>query len=410
MTRQPAPRSPRTGPAHPRAATAPVLALALALALALSSAPGGTVPAAGQAPAPARFLDGAPDRDASVRLAVFNPEVFNIRCLEALRANGALTVPGLKVVGVYHERQTDDFAESRRYVEAKRLDWFEFHAVGAEISAPALFRKNACTPEFEAVVAKTDGVIFFGGPDIPPAVFGERTHLLTEITDPFRHLFEVSAVFHLLGGFQDETFVPLLDGRPGFPVLGICLGHQTLNVGTGGTLVQDIWAETYGTATVEEAIALGPEAWHTNPYRRLFPLDSLMGVNYHTLQLGDESLFVKAMGFKSADHPRIRSSHHQAVEKLGKGLIASASSRDGRVVEAVQHRTYPNVLGLQFHPEHFLHFDAEPRFRMKPGDPPTSLLAVLEGAPPSAAFNKAVWTWLSDRLAESHDRPARPGA
>ncbi len=389
MTRIPAPR-----PARARIA-------ALAFALALAAA----VPLVCQAPPAAdRYFDGAAERDGSVRLAVFNPEVFNIRCLEALRANGALDVPDLTVVGVYHERQTDDFAESRRYVEARRLDWFKFHAVAAEIGEPALFRKNACTPEFETIVRKADGVIFFGGPDIPPQVFGEKTHLLTEISDPYRHLFEVSAVFHLLGGFQDETFVPLLDARPGFPVLGICLGHQTLNVGTGGTLVQDIWAETYATETVEAAIALGPEQWHTNPYRRIFPLDNLMGVSYHTLQLGDDSLFVKAMGFKSADHPRIRSSHHQAVEKLGKGLVATASSRDGRVVEAVEHRKYPNVLGVQFHPEHYLHFDAEPRFRMKPGDAPTSLRAVLEAAPPSAAFNKAIWTWLSSRLAESHGR------
>lgn len=389
MTRIPAPRPARAG----------IAALAFALALAAA------VPLVCQAPPAAdRFFDGAAERDGSVRLAVFNPEVFNIRCLEALRANGALDVPGLTVVGVYHERQADDFAESRRYVEARRLDWFKFHAVAAEIGEPSLFRKNACTPEFETIVRKADGVIFFGGPDIPPQVFGEKTHLLTEISDPTRHLFEVSAVFHLLGGFQDETFVPLLDARPGFPVLGICLGHQTLNVGTGGTLVQDIWAETYATATVEAAIALGPEQWHTNPYRRIFPLDNLLGVSYHTLQLGDESLFVKAMGFKSADHPRIRSSHHQAVEKLGKGLVATASSRDGRVVEAVEHRKYPNVLGVQFHPEHYLHFDAEPRFRMKPGDAPTSLRAVLEAAPPSAAFNRAIWAWLSGRLAESHGR------
>jgi putative glutamine amidotransferase len=381
-------RSPRIGIA--------VLALALALAAA--------VPLACQAPAPDRYLDGPADRDGSVRLVVFNPETFNIRCLVALRKNGAIDIPGLTVVGVYHERQRDDFADSRRYVEENGLDWFKFHVVSAEISEPVLFKKNGCAPEFERIVEKADGVIFFGGPDIPPSVFGEKTLLLTEISDPYRHLFEVSAVFHLLGGSQDETFAPLLDKRPGFPVMGICLGHQTLNVGTGGTLVQDVWTEAYGKTTVEEAIALGPEQWHTNPYRRLFPLDNLMGVNYHTLQLGDNSLFVKAMGFKSADHPRIRSSHHQAVEKLGKGLVAVASSRDGRVVEAVEHKKYPNVLGVQFHPEHYLHFDAEPRFRQKPGDAPTSLLAVLEGTPPSAEFNKKIWSWFAGKLVESHGR------
>ncbi len=372
----------------------------LALALVLSTA----LPLACQTPTPDRFLDGAPARDGSVRLVIFNPEVFNIRALATLRKNGVIDIPGLTVIGVYHVKQTTNFADSRKYVQENGLDWFKFHEVSAEISEPVLFRKNACTPEYEQIVKKADGVIFFGGPDIPGSVFGEKTNLLTEITDPYRHFFEASAVFHLLGGFQDEKYVPLLDTRPGYPVLGICLGHQTLNVGTGGTLIQDIWSELYAKTTVEDVIALGPEQWHNNPYPRLFPLDNLLGANYHSLQLGNGSLFVKAMGFQPSDHPRIRSSHHQAIKSLGKGLVAVASSRDGRVVEAVEHKKYPNVLGIQFHPEHPLLFDAEPRVRQKPGDVPTSFLAILEGTPPSVEFNKAIWRWFAGKLVESHGK------
>jgi putative glutamine amidotransferase len=372
----------------------------LAVALALSAA----VPLACQTPSAERYLDGAPERDGNVRLVIFNPETFNIRALATLRKNGVIDIPNLTVVGVYHQRQTGNFAESRKYVEENKLDWFKFHAIGAEISEPVLFKKNACTPEFEQIVKKADGVIFFGGPDIPPSVFGEKTLLLTDISDPYRHFLEASAVFHFLGGSQDDRFKPLLDGRPGFPVLGICLGFQTLNVGTGGTLIQDIWTEAYGKTTVEDVIALGPEQWHNNPYRILFPLDKLYGYNFHSLQLGDNGLFVKAMGFKSSDHPRILSSHHQALEKMGKGLVAIASSRDGRIVEAVEHKTFPNVLGIQFHPEHPLLFDAEPRQRQKPGDAPTSFLAILEGTPPSVEFNKGIWRWFAARLVESHGK------
>ena len=386
MSRNPAPKSRRF----------PVLALAVVLAFAVA------FPLAAQTPE--RYLDGAPDRDGSVRLVIFNPETFNIRCLATLRKNGVLDVPGLTVVGVYHVKQTANFAESRKYVAENGLDWFKFHEVSADISEPVLFKKNACSPEYEQIVKKADGVIFFGGPDFPASVFGEKTNLLTKIEDPYRHYFEVSAVFHLLGGFQDEKFIPLLEVRPGFAVLGICLGHQTLNIGTGGTLVQDIWSELYGKATVEDVLALGPEQWHNNPYRLLFPLDKLIGVNYHTLQLGNGSVFVKAMGFQPSDHPRIRSSHHQAVEKMGKGLVAVASSRDGKVIEALEHKKYPNVLGVQFHPEHYLHFDAEPRFRQKPGDVPTSLLAILEETPPSTEFNRKIWGWFAGKLVESHGR------
>jgi putative glutamine amidotransferase len=374
----------------------------LVTALVLSAAS----PLAAQTPAAAldRYLDGAPDKDAAVRLSVFNPEVFNIRALAALRKNGVFDIPGLTVVGVYHERQTGNFAESRKYAAENGLDWLKFHVVTAEIGEPVLFKTNACTPEFEKIVRKTDGVIFFGGPDIPPSVFGEKTLLLTNISDPYRHFLEASAVFHLLGGSQDEKFVPLLDGRTDFAVLGICLGFQTLNVGTGGTLVQDIWTEAYGKTTAEDVIALGPEQWHNNPYRFLFPLDKLIGYNFHSLQLGDNGLFVKAMGFRSADHPRILSSHHQALERMGRGLVAIASSRDGRIVEAVEHKKYPGVLGVQFHPEHPLLFDAEPRHRQKPGDAPTSFLAILEGTPPSLEFNKGIWAWFGAKLAASHGK------
>jgi putative glutamine amidotransferase len=380
----------------------PVRKAALIFALVLFA----VAPLVGQTPAPApdRYLDTAADKDGAVRLVIFNPEVFNLRALSTLRKNGAFDAPDLVVIGVYHERQTGNFAESRKYAEENGLGWLKFHVVRAEISEPVLFKTNACSPEFEQIVRKADGVIFFGGPDIPPSVFGEKTLLLTDITDPYRHYLEASAVFHLLGGSQDPKFVPLLAARPDFAVLGICLGFQTLNVGTGGTLVQDVWTEVYGQTTAEDVISLGPEQWHNNPYRVLFPLDKLIGYNFHSLQLGNNGLFVKAMGFEPSDHPRILSSHHQALEKMGQGLVAIASSRDGRVVEAVEHKTFKSVLGIQFHPEHPLLFDAEPRHRQKPGDAPTSFRAILEGTPPSLEFNRKIWGWFAERLVASHGK------
>lgn len=359
-------------------------------------------------PAPAQTSDRALDQlsvtDGNVHLVIFNPELFNIRALATLRKNGTFNIPNLTVIGVYHVKQIGKFEESRKYVADNGLDWFKFHEVTAEISEPVLFRENACTPEFAEIVKKADGVIFFGGPDIPASVYKKKTSLLTSIEDPARHDLEVSAVFHLLGGSQDDAFKALLDSRPRFPVLGICLGFQTMNVGTGGTLTQDIWTEVYGKTTVEDVIALGPEQWHNNPYRLLFPLDKLMSYNFHSLELGEKGLFCSAMGFKKTDHPRILSSHHQAVEKLGKDLVPIATSRDGRIIEAVTHKRYPGVLGVQFHPEHPLLFDAEPRHRQKPGDPLTSYRAILEGTPPSLAFNKAIWKWFAARLVESHGK------
>ncbi|HSA96233.1 MAG TPA: gamma-glutamyl-gamma-aminobutyrate hydrolase family protein [Acidobacteriota bacterium] len=381
-----------------------VIALALLSLLVAADPLACQVPSPAPAPVPERYLDSAPDASGAVRLAIFNPEVFNIRALAELRKQKILDIPDLIVVGVYHVKQRDDFSGSRKYVAENRLDWFKFHAVTAEVSEPALFRTNAATPDLALILKKTDGLIFFGGPDIPASVYGEKTSLFTEITDPFRHYLEVSAAFQLLGGSQDPKFKPLLAARPDFAVLAICLGFQTLNVGTGGTLIQDIRADAYGKTTVEDVIALGPEQWHTNPYRALFPLDKLMGYSFHSLQLGDGSVFVKEMGFKSADHPRILSAHHQAIGKMGQDLLATASSRDGRIIEAVEHRTFKSVLGVQFHPEHSALWDPEPRFGMKPGEERTSLLAILEGTPPSLAFNKAIWAWFASKLVAAHGK------
>ena len=353
---------------------------------------------AGQAPE--RFFDTAPVAHEGVRLTVFYPSIGTIRNLEALRKTGALDVPGLLVIGVHHAREATDYAAARAYVREHGIDWFRFHTVSADIPEDALFRTNPCTPDYERIFRASDGIIFFGGPDIPPAVFKEKTSQLTAIEDPVRHYFEVSAIFHLLGGLQDPSFKGLLESRPGFPILGICLGCQSLNVGTGGTLVQDIWDEVYGARTVEDILTLDPQQWHNNPYIKLHPLDGLIGYNFHRIRLDGKSLFCSEMDFRPDDHPRILSSHHQALEKLGKGLKTIATSMDGKVIEAVSHESFPAVLGVQFHPEHRMLWENEPQFKQSPPDEPFSFKGLLEGSPPSFAFNKGIWQWLSRKLRE----------
>jgi putative glutamine amidotransferase len=358
------------------------------------------------AQAPERFFDTSPAKHEGVRLTVFYPSVGSIRALAALRKTGALDVPGLVVVGVHHAREATDYGEARAYVRENGIDWFRFHTVSADIPEDALFRTNACTPEYERIFRASDGIIFFGGPDIPPSVYKEKTSQLTAIEDPVRHNFEVSAIFHLLGGYQDPAFKGLLESRPGFPVLGICLGCQSLNVGTGGTLVQDIWDEVYGARSVEDILALDPEQWHNNPYIKLYPQDGLISYNFHRIRLDEKGKFCAAMGFKGTDSPRVLSSHHQALEKLGQGLRTIASSMDGRVVEAVGHEKFPNVLGVQFHPEHRMLWEGDPVHRQAPGDALFSFKELLEGTPPSTEFNRGIWRWLGQKLTKgSGPRP-----
>ena len=349
-----------------------------------------------------RAFDTLPVEHQGVRLAVFYPSMGSVRALAALRANGLIDIPDLAVIGVYHEKERTDYAAVKAYVRENGLDWITFHSVGADIAPADLFRPNACTPEYETIVRKADGVILFGGPDIPPAVFGRKTLLLTEITDPFRHYFEVSAVHHFLGDGRASRSRPLLEGRPGFAILGICLGFQTLNVGTGGTLVQDIWYEIYGQDTVDGILGLGSERWHNNPFSRIRPeLRNLTGYSFHSLSLKEDGRFCRELGFKATDHPRILSSHHQALDDLGRGWKVIATSRDGKVAEAIEHKTFGAVLGIQFHPEVRALYEDEPKYVERPDSPATSYQALLAAAPPSAEFHKKIWSWFAAALKTS---------
>lgn len=369
------------------------------LALAFAAVSAGWVTAGAEASE--RFFDAASDRGPEIRLAVFYPSAGKIRDLATLRESGLLSVPNLVVIGVYHEKERTDYGMSRKFVTDNRLDWFKFHPVSRPISPDVLFQKNECSPEFEAVARKSDGVIFLGGPDIPPSIYKEKTSLLTVIDDPYRHYFELSAIFHLLGGSQDDDFKGLLESRQEFPVLGICLGFQSLNVGTGGSLVQDIWTEVYGRDSVEDVLNIGPENWHNNPFARLHPQEKLTGYSLHTLNLDRDGKFVKEFGFRESDHPSIVSSHHQGLEKLGKGLRIISASRDGRIAEAVDHRTYPNILGVQFHPEIADIYNRDIKRRFSPRDKDgVTLMSLMEQNPPSRAFHQKIWGWFGEKLQE----------
>lgn len=100
------------------------------------------------------------------------------------------------------------------------------------------------------------------------------------------------------------------------PVLGICRGHQTINVFFGGTLVQDLPGHSAaGGIDRLHFVRTAP-----SPLRRLY---------------GEQCV--------------VNSAHHQAVDRLGSGLQATQWAPDG-TVEALCHRSLP-VWGVQWHPE-----------------------------------------------------------
>ena len=292
-----------------------------------------------------------PFQDDAKYIVLMHPTVFNLERFQFLTENGIFPLPeNYRAVGVYHQSASYDYSLSYDHIRENHLENTSMLGLKYELHENNLFIANALSSDFKMIFENTEGIIFFGGPDIPPSIYGYPANLLTVITDPHRHYLELSFLFHLLGGFQDESFEPLLDQKPDFRILGICLGMQTLNIATGGTMYQDIPTELYNIHTVEDVLDQPADEQHRN-YQIHFRTDpDVFPYSFHRIHVEKGSIMESING-GTAITPYIASSHHQALKKIGKDWKVTARSPDHKIVEAIEHEKYPNVFGIQFHPE-----------------------------------------------------------
>lgn len=150
-----------------------------------------------------------------------------------------------------------------------------------------------------------DALLLPGGGDADPALY-EQENCGSNPPDHERDRDELA----LIGQFMAQ----------GKPILGICRGHQMLNIALGGTLVQDLPDERHRHDTEADADRV-------HRVRSVHPL---------MLALYGET-FVS------------NSAHHQAVDRLGEGFCVTCVSEDG-VIEGIVHEN-GRVMGVQFHPE-----------------------------------------------------------
>ncbi|MGW2865415.1 gamma-glutamyl-gamma-aminobutyrate hydrolase family protein [Streptomyces sp. NPDC001205] len=155
-----------------------------------------------------------------------------------------------------------------------------------------------------AVVARLDGLVIAGGADVEPARYGAEPSPRTGPPARERDAWELALIDAALAS--------------GTPLLGICRGLQLLNVALGGTLVQHLEGHTGG--------------------RGVF--------GSHTVKPVPGTLYASLVP-EAADVPTY---HHQCVDRLGAGLVASAHAADG-TVEAAELPGAGWVLGVQWHPE-----------------------------------------------------------
>jgi putative glutamine amidotransferase len=211
----------------------------------------------------------------------------------------------------FAEEASGNYAKTKNYEDAVKL-------AGGD---PVLLSLNA-PAELQRHLPTLDAFVLPGSPaDVDPAEYGSKNRGKSEAPD---HPRETTDRVILKHAFTEKK-----------PVLAICYGCQLLNVYLGGTLIQDLKEET------ETPIA------HTRydvvPQPEQDPV--------HGAVFDQQSKLAKIAGAAEA---QINSSHHQAVERVGKGLTVTAHAPDG-TIEAVEWTGDSNwIVGVQWHPERML--------------------------------------------------------
>jgi putative glutamine amidotransferase len=178
------------------------------------------------------------------------------------------------------------------------------HAGGRPLVVPPV--ENGVEETLDAL----HGIIFSGGGDLNPELYGAERHAETDHPKPWR----------------DEPEMRLIEAALArdMPVLAICRGSQLLNVVRGGDLVQHL-----------------PE---------------LVGHERHKHQPGafsDHDVNVAAdsrLGALLGEHAPVKSHHHQGMGRIGEGLREVAWAEDG-VVEGLEDPGRRFALGVLWHPE-----------------------------------------------------------
>jgi putative glutamine amidotransferase len=330
-------------------------------------------------------------------LLLFHPTAYNLEVIQKLEEEGLFSLEGYHLLGVYHQRENYDYSEAKAYISEHQATYITLHEIEVELGPDNIFMENKATGEFIHLFKCSRGALFMGGPDIPPVLYGEGVNLLTVVADPFRHYLELSYLFHLLGGNQNPDWTPYLEENKNYLINGICLGMQTMNVATGGTLVQDIPTQLYGMWTAEEILALPPDQMHRNYMDYLNTgCETPTSYHFHRIALAKGMVLTKGIGFNSGSNPLVLSSHHQAIGKPGMGWKVAASSMDGKIIEAIQHQRYPNVQGVQFHPEKPGLFDPSIQHPLNCKSN-ASFKDTIENSD-SYEFHVAFWKYLGNQL------------
>ncbi|MBS2213184.1 gamma-glutamyl-gamma-aminobutyrate hydrolase family protein [Carboxylicivirga mesophila] len=346
----------------------------------------------------AQLLSPLPDH-LNKRLLLAHPTTSTIEVISTLHQHQLIDLNSIELVGIYHKDETYDYSQSQLMLDTIHGINLQLYQLTDTLFADSLFCHNACSQTFQQLFDESEGIIFFGGPDIPASIYNELPHKRTAVTDPFRHYFEISFLYHLLGGYQNSDYNPLIEQNTNYLVFGICLGMQSMNVATGGTLIQDIPSEIFNGDETMGLEHLTSEEIHRNFYAKM-PIHEgkqLAGSSFHQIVFKDY-FFPSLASIEPESRPTINSYHHQAVETLGKGFVIGATSTDGKIIEGMFHAHYPNVFGVQFHPERSQFYLRSKKYTFHPEGQPKLLSDFLDEE--SMQFHIQFWQGINAILME----------
>ena len=183
------------------------------------------------------------------------------------------------------------------------------HIGGTEV----VISRSTSLDDIESIVGGLDGMLFTGGVDVEPTLYGAEREPESGAADAQRDALELRLLEVCM---QHKT-----------PILGICRGCQIINVGLGGTLVQHV-PKRFGKV-------------HQMPKDAPSPFD-------HEVQIVPGTMLHKIMG---GDIP-VDSYHHQCVDRLADGLVATAYAPEG-FIEAYELPENGDqfLMAVQWHPE-----------------------------------------------------------
>lgn len=176
------------------------------------------------------------------------------------------------------------------------------------------FRANVVFlyPDSKEDIKNLDGVIISGGSDIDPLRYGSQPHLHNTKIDIERDDFELKVLDICI---KEEM-----------PILGICRGAQLINIYFGGTLYPTV-------LDIEDYLI------HKNSVFPMKTVDVFQDSNLFSI--------VKKRKIKA------NSIHNQAINLLGQDIKVTATN--DKIIEAIEHKYFPQILGVQWHPEYLFY-------------------------------------------------------